>query len=488
MLFNSYTFLLLFLPITLLGYYKIQKKTWQLWFLFFTSCFFYAYWSQAFLFLLLATVILDFYLARAIGRTDSQIKKKRLLFFSLFSNLSVLGFFKYYDFFAGSMNEVWLSFQGWFVNWGIIAASNNLTISATGPIPLLHLILPIGISFYTFQSMSYVIDVYRGVSKAHGGLLEFAGYVTLFPHQISGPLVRHNQIVPQLESHQTYFFNVENFWKGCSFFILGLSKKMLIADRISNAVDMWVGNIHGISHLEAWLAMLGYSIQLYFDFSGYSDMAVGLGLMMNIQFPANFMSPYKSSSITMFWQKWHMTLSSWLKDYLYISLGGNRCGKLKTYRNLLLTMGIGGLWHGANWTFLVWGILHGAALALERFFKDLQWDLVKIRYLKIVITYLFVCFAWVFFRAPDLSVAKIWINKILLSGGSYDWSLQLLAGKYRDQFWSSFFVGVLIIFFAPNTWELSHKPRLSWAFYLGVLFIICFLFMGEESPFLYFQF
>lgn len=471
MLFNSYQFLFLFLPITLFGYYLIRRKQIQLWFLFFSSVFFYAYWSKTYVFLLLFTVVLDFYLAKLIFYARSQQARKALLLVSVIMNLSVLGFFKYYNFFAESLNGLGHlgGFQGYLL-------------------PHLNLILPIGISFYTFQSMCYVLDVYRRTSDAHANLLEFAGYVTLFPHQISGPLVRHNQIVPQLESAKTYIFNSENFWRGCYFFIFGLSKKMLIADRLAAVIDPLVVNMVAISNTEAWLAMLGYTTQLYFDFSGYSDMAVGLGLMMNIKFPMNFNSPYKSKSITEFWQRWHISLSSWLRDYLYISLGGNRDGKIKTYRNLLLTMAIGGLWHGANWTYVVWGLLHGGVLAIERFFKDRGWDLLKYRLLKWSGTFSIVCVAWVFFRSPDFKTASIWLEKIFLLNDVRTWDIVFIADKYKDRFFGALVVSLILVFFAKNTWEKSFKPSFRNAVILALLFVICLSYMGEESPFLYFQF
>ncbi|WP_413613313.1 MBOAT family O-acyltransferase [Bdellovibrio sp. HCB-110] len=471
MLFNSYPFLLLFLPITLLGYYLITKKNLQLWFLFLSSVFFYAYWSKTFVFLLLFTVVLDFYIAKNIYYAKTQRMRKALLLTSIISNLSVLGFFKYYNFFADSLNGL----------FHVGGGSGEL-------LPVLNLILPIGISFYTFQSMSYVIDVYRRVSDAHAHLLEFAGYVTLFPHQISGPLVRHNQIVPQLESSNTYIFHSDNFWRGCYFFVFGLAKKMLIADRIAIVVDPLIGNIASVSNAEAWLAMLGYTMQLYFDFSGYSDMAVGLGLMMNIKFPPNFNSPYKSLSVTEFWQKWHMTLSSWLRDYLYISLGGNREGKLKTYRNLLLTMAIGGLWHGANWTYVVWGVLHGGALAVERYFKDRDWDLFRFKYIKWVVTFLFVCLAWVFFRAPNFDVASIWLQKVFLMNPDISWDIVLIPTRHKDRFFLALGVALIAAFSTKNTWERKFKPSFVNAFILALLFVLCLSYMGEESPFLYFQF
>ncbi|KHD89991.1 MAG: alginate O-acetyltransferase [Bdellovibrio sp. ArHS] len=471
MLFNSYEFIFLFLPITLLGYYLITKKKLQLWFLFFSSVFFYAYWSTTYVFLLLFTVVLDFYIANRIYYSKTQRARKALLLTSMIANLSILGFFKYYNFFADSLN-------GLFSTVGVHPSL----------LPTFNLILPIGISFYTFQSMSYVIDVYRRTSDAHAHLLEFAGYVTLFPHQISGPLVRHNTIVPQLEASSTYLFHSENFWKGCYFFVFGLAKKMLIADRIAAVVDPLVANMGQASNAEAILAMFGYTTQLYFDFSGYSDMAVGLGLMMNIQFPQNFNSPYKSRSITEFWQRWHISLSSWLRDYLYISLGGNRAGYLKTYRNLLLTMAIGGFWHGANWTYLVWGVFHGGILAVERFCKDQKWNIIRSSAVSWILTFLLVNIGWVFFRAHSVAQAGEWLKKVFLLNGALTWDLSFIALKHKDRFFGALVVGIAIALFARNTWQISFKPSAKNALLLAFMFVICLMYMGEESPFLYFQF
>lgn len=470
MLFNSFQFIFLFLPIVLLGYYLINQKKFQLFFLFSSSLFFYAYWSHTYVFLLLFTVVLDFYIGQAIFKSQNATKRKALLLASMIANLSVLGFFKYYNFFTETLNG---AFQ--------LLGQGNL-------FPHLDLILPIGISFYTFQSMSYVIDVYRRSASSHGSLLEFSSYVTLFPHQISGPLVRHNFIVPQLESAETYKFNYENFWRGVSFFVFGLSKKMLIADRVAEAIDPVISNISQASNLEAIFAMIGYTVQLYYDFSGYSDMAVGLGLMMNIKFPANFNSPYKSRSITEFWKRWHITLSSWLRDYFYISLGGNRKGVLFTYRNLFLTMLIGGLWHGANWTFVLWGAIHGLALAIERIFNDKKIDILKSGILKWVLTFFVVSIAWVFFRANSVSDALLWLGKVFDWTGGFTNDLTFMPIKYRDKFYILSLIGLVSALFARNTWEMKFLPSWKNAFITAILFVICLMYMGEQSPFLYFQF
>jgi len=476
MLFNSYIFIFGFLPIVLLGYYLIPNKRLQLGFLLIASLGFYSYWSAKLVFFLIFTVILDFYIARAIHRSKTQGSKNFYLLFSLFANLSILFFFKYYNLLASSVNSVL-----------------TMTHGDSSTLPILNVILPIGISFYTFQSMSYVIDVYRGTSDVHADLLAFAGYVTLFPHQISGPLVRHNQIVPQLENPKTYFFQTDNFWRGICFFICGLSKKVLIADSLALVVTPIVNNIAVASNTEAWLAILGYTTQLYFDFSGYSDMAVGLGLMMNIQFPQNFNSPYKSASITEFWQRWHMTLSSWLRDYLYISLGGNRSGRLSTYRNLLLTMIIGGLWHGGNWTFAAWGLFHGLLLALERFGKDSKLyekhgAFLKNRTLQIGLTFFLVNLGWVFFRAPTFTAAGLWFQKIFICNSNISWDLRFVAEKYRARFFAALIIGLVMAFYAKNTWQFKFKTNFIVAGGFALLFVLCLMLMSADSPFLYFQF
>jgi len=272
----------------LAGYYALRSPRQQMTYLLFMSLVFYAYWSIPYLALLILVVVFDFYLAAAIYRAAESRQRRLWLVLSLVLNLGLLFFFKYA---------------------GLVAETVN---TFTNMLPVVTLVLPIGLSFYTFQSLSYVIDVYRRHSSAHPSLLSYATYVTMFPHQISGPLVRHNTIIPQLEDSATFRLQTDNLWRGIWFFVVGLAKKILIADLISRAINPIITNMATASNTEAWLAMTGYTLQLYFDFSGYSDMATGLCLMLNIRLPQNFDSPYKSSSITEFWQRWHMTLSSWL--------------------------------------------------------------------------------------------------------------------------------------------------------------------------------
>ncbi len=472
MLFSSHIFIFLFLPLALIGFYQIRNRQHQLVFLFLSSIVFYSYWSFKYVFLLLFTVVFDFYIAKAIGTESSQIKKKKLLLFSIITNLSILFMFKYFNFFISAADGIYHMFS-----------------PSAAPLGLsFNVILPIGISFYTFQSMSYVIDVYRGTSKVHDNLLAFASYVTLFPHQISGPLVRHNFIVPQLEDKKTYSFNFENFYIGCGLFVLGLSKKILIADQVARVASPLIHSMNSISTTEAWLAMLGYTVQLYFDFSGYTDMAIGLGKMMNIEFPINFNSPYKSKSITEFWQRWHITLSSWLRDYLYISLGGNRQGLFNTYRNLFLTMLIGGLWHGANFTFVIWGAYHGGLLVLEKFLSSkVSFKIHSV--LKIFITFMLVNVGWVFFRSDTVSDALLWLKKVFVINETFTWTTLNIITKYKDRFFLALVLGLILIFVSPNTFQIRSKlNQKKYVVLLAILFITSLLFLNDESPFLYFQF
>ena len=462
MLFNSYVFLFLFFPVVLAGYYALPRPQWQLAFLLLMSLVFYAYWSIPYLFLLIVVVVLDFWLAAAIHRSENTGRRRGLLILSLVLNLGLLFFFKYA---------------------GLVAT----TINHFAPVlPAISLVLPIGLSFYTFQSLSYVIDVYRRHSSAHPSLLSYSTYVTMFPHQISGPLVRHNTIIPQLEDGATYRVQSDNLWRGAFFFVTGLAKKILIADFISRGINPIITNMATASNSEAWLAMVGYTLQLYFDFSGYSDMATGLCLMLNIRLPQNFDSPYKSGSITEFWQRWHMTLSSWLRDYLYISLGGNRGTKFATYRNLMLTMALGGLWHGATWMFVLWGIYHGLLLAIERatgFGRG-----ITPKALRIALVFLLAALGWILFRAPDLSIATVWYQKVFLLNPTLSWDLLSIPIKHRDRFGVAFLAGLVIVFAARNTWRIAFAPSYRNVLLLVLLFALCLPFLGDESPFLYFQF
>jgi len=378
-------------------------------------------------------------------------------------DLTLLGFFKYYNFFIDSVAAVF---------------------SAAGaPIPITHLniILPVGISFYTFHTMSYVIDAYRGVIKPTKNFFEFSCYVSLFSQLVAGPIVRFRQIEDDLENidKSNQFAKIE---EGISIFLIGLSKKVLIADSIATIIDPAFKNAGLMGTEGSWLLALGYTYQLYFDFSGYSDMAVGLGLMFGIRIPQNFNSPYKAVSISDFWRRWHISLSTWLRDYLYIPLGGNRRGEVRTHVNLLITMLLGGLWHGANWTFIVWGAFHGVLLTINNLFKN-HVSIQLPKFIGQFITFLCVVIGWVYFRSEILGHANAVIDKMFsMQSGLLPQPVGSLVGFI--------FIAGLIAHIAPNTMELKHRWRPAMAYVFAGLFLLCMfrIIANENSPFLYFQF
>ena len=350
MLFNTYGFIFVFLPIVWLGYFFSAKWSVRLsaiW-LSLASLFFYAWWNPKFLALLLVSISFNFLLGRKIGSSTSALYKSRLLFLGVTSNLLLLGIFKYFDFFIENTNLL-------------------LNTSWT----TLHIVLPLGISFFTFTQIAFLVDSKRGETRDFD-LTRYVLFVTYFPHLIAGPVLHHRQVMPQFEAPDTYALNYRNLALGLTIFALGLFKKVMLADDIATKVDPVFAQAalgYEPKFIVAWTAVVGYSFQLYFDFSGYSDMAIGISRMFGVKLPLNFHAPYKSKNISEFWQRWHMTLSQFLRDYLYIPLGGNRYGLIKRYRNLLLTMVLGDLWHGAHWTFVIWGAMHGIYLVIHHAFR-----------------------------------------------------------------------------------------------------------------------
>lgn len=469
MLFNSYPFLLVFLPLVLMGYASLSGyPRLRLQFLTLVSYVFYAYWNYKFIPLLLLSTSIDFFLAKKMYQQSNQLAKKKYLLASVILNLSLLGFFKYYYF---TMNTVSSIFE-------IFGAQISL--------PGWEIVLPVGISFYTFQSLSYTIDVYRNSNKPYDDFTAFCCYVAFFPQLIAGPIIRHDWLVPQIIESVKHSTKSRFYIYGIRFFILGLSKKIIIADRLAAAVDPMLMQLHHLSSLEAWLCALGYTLQLYFDFSGYSDMAIGLGFLFGMQFPQNFNSPYQSVSITDFWRRWHMTLSSWLRDYLYISLGGNRQGRLRTYVNLFLTMLLGGLWHGAGWNYVIWGAYHGALLGVERAGKSSPIRIPKS--LSRIVTFILVVIGWVFFRSEDLSMCWLWLQKMFFLADGF--SLLNMSPGVKDRFLAILVISLGIVFKSKNTYIDFEKINFKWrhALAYAFLFVVCLLYLAKASPFLYFQF
>lgn len=472
MLFHSFEFLFLFLPIVLLLFFGISHHKFRMTLLFVSSYFFYAYWNYKFIPLLFLSTYIDFHLAKKMGQETRAAKRKWLLTLSVVLNLGLLFVFKYLNFFLENLNVV-LSY----LEWGELSLVDNL-------------VLPVGISFYTFQSMSYTIDLYRKHSKPYENFLSFATYVSFFPQLIAGPIIRHSDLVTQLEEAVKKTFQHGLFQQGLFLFVLGLSKKVLIADRIAMAIDPVIATMANASTLEAWLCALGYTLQLYFDFSGYSDMAIGLGLMFGLRFPPNFDSPYKATSITDFWRRWHMSLSFWLRDYLYITLGGNRFGSVRTYANLLMTMLLGGLWHGAAWTYLIWGFFHGALLAIERFLKIEHWQKKSsyVRRLWPLFTFFLVVLGWVIFRSTSFEHASLWLDQLFSWQGGL--KLDLFLARTRDRFGVAMLVGLILVFKFPNTQEMLKRFQArSWqGIATALLLFLSLMMLTDDSPFLYFQF
>ena len=442
----------------------------------FVTCFSYYFYykSSGFYFFLLAVVtVSDFIIARTMQQVDRKGLRKLLVALSLTINLGLLCYFKYTTFFG----EVWASAMG-------------LHFDA------LDIFLPVGISFFTFQSLSYTIDVYRRRIEPLRSLLDYAFYVSFFPQLVAGPIVRAKDFMPQIRRPLcvTHAMMGEGVWLRAT----GLFKKVVISDYISiNFVERIFADPSLYSGLENLLGVYGYTMQIYCDFSGYSDMAIGIALLLGFRFNTNFDSPYKSASITEFWRRWHISLSSWLKDYLYISLGGNRKGRVRQYLNLIITMFLGGLWHGASWNFVVWGMLHGIALAVHKMWITLTGSRVGDRgawwrqTLNVIITFHFVCFCWIFFRNADFTNSATMLTQITCSFHG-ELLPQLLAG-----YWKVFALIALgyLLHFTPARLEQQAKAVMArapfWA-YVAVMVAAIYLAIQMRSteiqPFIYFQF
>ena len=481
MLFNSLDFLLIFLPAALLGYHSIKNIKLKLAWITILSLVFYAYWNWKFVGLIIISVIIDFICGKRITdfRLSDRRKAKKWMIVSIVTNLVILGFFKYCDFFIGSA---------------------NFFLDSTEKFQLLNIILPVGISFYTFQSMSYSIDLYRGDAKPARSFLNFSAYVTLFPQMIAGPIVRYKTMADQINNISSKI-NWEKFNKGLYYLGIGLFRKLIIADNFAKVADPFFNHFLEFDHgfIVSWLGVLSYALQIYFDFSAYSEMAIGLGLMLGFNFPVNFNSPYRAKSFSDFWNRWHITLSLFLRDNLYIPLGGNKKGKINTYKFLIITMVLGGLWHGASWLFVIWGLLHGLLLAIERLtFGKIQ----KRSLVYSCLVFLFVCIAWIFFRSNDLVSAIEIVKACFLYNGIESLSLEhtFMGMKLLPEF--ILFIplkhvvfilsGLLVVFLIPNTNVLIEKYKIhntrSWSVLIFLIFVIDFLFCFQNSPFIYFQF
>ncbi|MDP2586568.1 MAG: MBOAT family O-acyltransferase [Candidatus Komeilibacteria bacterium] len=391
MIFSTLTFFIFFAGVLiLLALFKNQN--WRKCVLLGSSLIFYGWWDWRFLSLIAFSTLLDYFAGLGIDRHNNPKTKKLILILSLCANLGLLGFFKYFNFFIDSAN-VAFGFMGF-----------NLST--------LNIILPVGISFYTFQTMSYTIDIYRDKIPAHKNFLEFAIFVTFFPQLVAGPIVRASEFLYQFKNQ--ILLRWINFKEGGQIFLFGLVKKILIADRLAFFVDRTFASPDVYNSLTLWLAVITYAIQIYCDFSGYSDMAIGLGKILGFKFPTNFKMPYLSLSVKEFWTRWHISLSTWLKDYLYIPLGGNRKGKSRTVINMFITMLLGGLWHGASWNFVAWGFLHGLGISVNKLFGNfIKLPKNKLTaFLSWLVTFVFILITWVFFRSRDFGVSLAYLKKM----------------------------------------------------------------------------
>ena len=446
MLFNSYIFILLFLPLCIGGYYIFNhfKKYFlgQL-FLLGMSLWFYGYFNVSYLFIMLASVIINYIVYMMLNKLKKTIPRKLVLIMGILINLGMLIYFKYMDFFITNTNSI---FHTQF---------NTLNI-----------VLPLGISFFTFQQLSFVIDAYRREVPKYN-FINYACFVTFFPQLVAGPIVTHDELVPQFADIKKKSINWENLTKGIYIFALGLAKKVLLADTFGNAVNWGYNHLTILDTTNSIIVVLAYTFQIYFDFSGYCDMAIGIGKMLNIDLPINFNSPYKALTITEFWSRWHMTLTRFFTKYIYIPLGGNRKGTNRTYINILIVFLLSGFWHGANWTFVFWGACHGIFSVITRKFKNFFEKMHPV--LSWTITFIFINIMWIFFRVESFSKALSVLKKIAI----------LDFGKINTDL-LSFFKLTELEFFIQKTFLENKLPYITLAAFFTIAFL---LILGSENTY-----
>ena len=504
MLFNSYIFILFFLPITLIGYFALNKYAYGkkgmsgiIW-LFLMSLWFYGYEKPEFLILILGSILINFGISRVIlfeknKKPNCLQLQKWTMFFGVAFNLGILFYFKYADFFVDSIEDFFHA------EWNVEVA------------------LPLGISFFTFQQISYIVDCYREEKGLHYNFFEYAAYVAFFPQLVAGPIVMHSELVPQLQDKKNKVINYTNMSSGLYAFALGMGKKVLIADTLSKVVNVGFAQYKSLSSVAAFCVMLSYTLQIYFDFSGYCDMALGMAKMFNVELPYNFNSPYKAKSISEFWERWHMTLTRFFTQYVYIPLGGSRKGKLRTYLNIMFVFLLSGIWHGANWTFMLWGIIHGLLKTGEKVIGDLKLkQRIKnpfmekgMNVVRTLATFLLVNLAWVYFRADSIKRANIFITRLWAGGyqlktSTYDKINDMieirllkrlgLGGILNQYSWLPWICMLVIltfaVFFMRNTQEKLQTDKYNVRrsiVTIGIL-IWCIVSLSDISEFLYFNF
>lgn len=459
MLFNSYPFMFGFLPIVLAGYFILNRlrlilyaKVW----LTLASIVFYGYWNINYVPLIMLSILFNYAMGHFIHSAKAR-RRRALLVFSISANILLLGYYKYTDFFIE--------------NWNGLTGSN---------LPLHHLILPLGISFFTFTQIAYLVDAYRNQAREYS-LVNYTLFVTFFPHLISGPILHHKDMVPQFDKLRNKIWNWNNVRKGILLFSIGLGKKVILADTLAGYADN--GFATATHFVDSWVAILSYTLQLYYDFSGYTDMAIGIALLFNIHLPQNFNAPYRALSIRDFWRRWHITLSHFLRDYIYIPLGGNRKGFWISIRNVVITFLIGGFWHGAGWMFILWGLLHGAGQAVEKIWG--RWGFTLPKWFSWLITFVFVNITWVFFRSEHMSQA---LRLLKGMSGLNGISMQSI-GSLK---WAIILILILMTIILWNPSHLSNKRNLqySWktAFVMAFIVVFSLLFFNRITTFLYFNF
>ncbi len=480
MLFNSLEYIILFLPVSLVIYFLLNRrkltKAATAW-LVLASLFFYSWWNIKYLALIVASILVNFAVGTALARTAGSGREERfrkhILTVGIAANILLLGYYKYTDFFISNIN-----------------ALTGLQFS------MQKVVLPLGISFFTFTQIAYLVDTYKNTAREYD-FLNYALFVTFFPHLLAGPIIHHKEMMPQFASLRNKVFSYRNMSQALFLFFIGLFKKAIIADALASVANAGFDSAAALTFRDAWVTSLAYTLQLYFDFSAYTDMALAAALMFNIRLPLNFNSPYKALDITDFWRRWHMTLSRFLRDYIYIPLGGNRKGSGRTYFNLMATFLIGGLWHGAGWTFVFWGFLHGAATVIHRFWQRLGIALPRI--VAWFLTFNFVNIAWVFFRARNWEDARRVLAAMFgMKGLSFSTQLDRLGIKFGSlvfmhvnrNIFAVLAAALLAAVLLKNTNQLSLEFRPNWR-NGAVVVIIAFytlLSLHNVTEFLYFNF
>ena len=472
MVFSSNVFLLLFLPIFLIGYFACPER-WRNIVLLLFSIVFYAYGAPTFVLLLLGSTVINFYLVKFLYKTDNLVYKKLFAGLAIAVSIGLLGYFKYANFFVDNVNAVLGAF-------------------GLKPFAFAKVLLPIGISFFTFQSITYVVDTYRNVHKPMERLTDYMLYIIMFPQLIAGPIVRYCDIADEIRHReQNWSESLQGFYR----FVIGLSKKVLIADVIGHQVDILLaGDLMTMGTGTAWITIIAYTMQLYFDFSGYSDMAIGLGKIMGFHFPENFDNPYNSSSVSEFWRRWHITLGTFMRNYLYIPLGGNRCSKPRMYFNLWVVFLLSGLWHGASWNFVIWGAYHGAWLVLERIGLGKFYEKIG-KFPSVILTFIIVTVGWALFRIENLTDAFTFISRL------FAFDFHSIAPTLSLQFYTTLILAVIFSFVVllplgrklQDTvfyTDFSKKQHLVAWLACVFLFLFCLGALNAVgfSPFIYFRF